>query len=476
MNWNQQAETMTKVWSETQKKLWENWYDLAHASRAPVSTPFSLENVVDEWSNMATQGFEAWTAHAEPTAKETARRLFASQKSMMQFLEYATEVWKSILAKTEAGEAWQAMLTNYTEQFRQQLTQSSETLFKIGQDTSELWQLYQTQVQKLAHPWLEMWQHPTTYFGKDGKPGGGQTLLNLTNLYWDSYDQTFGQFLESPTLGLTRELEAKIRKGFNVWQHYRRADFEYQLVVIEAWVKSFEQLQSQLISLSEQGEKIRSVSQLATVWTNVAEAAFGDVFKSEKYIRAQGKLLEATMHYRIQQREIIELILKTYDIPTRTEIDAVHRTNYELRKEIKALKKVIKATDKSAATQSDLAETRKTVAALQTEMKNANKNVVTSSELDEARQMITDLQKEIKKVNKDTATQSELAEAHQTIAALQEELKTLTATVTKLSGAAEKPKRSSSRTTATRKKTTTPKAKASKTEAAATTDKSEEGA
>ena len=144
-----------------------------------------------------------------------------------------------------------------------------------------------------------------------------------------------------PSLGSNREFERMLRQSFKAWQNYRRADFDYQLVVVEAWIKTFEQFQQKLLTLTENGEMITSLEQFVTVWTNLAEDAFSEVFRSEKYIRAQGKLLETTMNYRIQQRQIVEWLCEKVDIPTRSEVDEVHRTNYELRKEVKALKKAV---------------------------------------------------------------------------------------------------------------------------------------
>jgi class III poly(R)-hydroxyalkanoic acid synthase PhaE subunit len=140
-------------------------------------------------------------------------------------------------------------------------------------------------------------------------------------------------------MGFTRQLEHKLRKGFVVWEEYRQADFNYQMVVLDAWAKTFEYIQQKLLSLSEQDKKITSLEELGTLWVDAAENAFGEVFASDAYIEAQGTLVNATMRHRIYQREIMELVFQMLDIPTRNEVDAAHRTNYELRKEIKALKK-----------------------------------------------------------------------------------------------------------------------------------------
>ena len=136
------------------------------------------------------------------------------------------------------------------------------------------------------------------------------------------------------------------------------------MVIIEAWVKAFEHFQKELVALSEKGETITSLEQFAIVWTNLAEDAFSEVFYSEKYIRAQGKLITATMKQRIQQRQMVEMVCKQLDIPTRSEVDLIHRTNYELRKELKALKKKQGTGAALATLQQELADLKATVAKL----------------------------------------------------------------------------------------------------------------
>ena len=66
---------------------------------------------------------------------------------------------------------------------------------------------------------------------------------------------------------------------------------------------------------------------------------FLEAFRTERYTLAQGKFLNANMEYRISQRRIMEEYMEAFDMPTRSEIDEAHRRIYELRKEVKGLKK-----------------------------------------------------------------------------------------------------------------------------------------
>jgi class III poly(R)-hydroxyalkanoic acid synthase PhaE subunit len=128
--------------------------------------------------------------------------------------------------------------------------------------------------------------------------------------------------------------------------------------VAEAWLKLFERFQKELVALAEKGEKIESLERLANFWIELADQVFIEVFRSERYILAQGELLRASMAFRIQQRRIIELGLKSLDLPTRSELDAAHRQSYNQRNALKRLKKEV----------AELAEARQTIATLQAEV------------------------------------------------------------------------------------------------------------
>ena len=43
----------------------------------------------------------------------------------------------------------------------------------------------------------------------------------------------------------------------------------------------------------------------------------------------------------LDQQQLIEMFLKMNNLPTRTKVDEIHRSIYELKKEVKSLKKAL---------------------------------------------------------------------------------------------------------------------------------------
>lgn len=335
MSWSEQAETLMKALTEAQMEMWKSWCGLIQTAPAPPYPGF-----VDQWRALANQGLMGWTAESEQIVKDVAKRLLGAQDAMTRFLELSVGAWKVMAPKAESGEDWETILKKYTGQLREQLFQSPEAITRTVQDTGELWRLYLEEWQKLTQPWAESFRRASWQVGQ-AATGDGSALIELTNLYWDAYERTFGRLLESPSLGHTRELNEQLLKGFDAWLEFRRAGFEYQVKLAEAWAQGFEQFMQKLVSLAEAGEPVEGLRELLSLWIDTVDEAFLVVFGSDEYVRLQGQLVNTAMAYRIHERQIVEEILKISHVPSRSELDEAYRRIYELRKELRELKKAV---------------------------------------------------------------------------------------------------------------------------------------
>src|SRR5919106_514261 len=332
--WTDQFENVVRAWTDAQKTVWEKWFELAR--EAPAAQPHPAA----QWEKLASNTFETWFGSDASTAKGAAERLIASQEAWIRSLDLAKEVWKSIAAKIESGEDWQSAVTRYVAELRAELIHSPERLLHSTEKLSELWRLYIAEFLKLAQPWVASWQKAESHFHA-AATGNRSALVELSRLYWDSFDQTFGRLMQSPGLGSTRELNDKFAKTFATWQEWREASTEYYVIMVEAATRVLEKALQEIGSMAERGETIQSLRQWAQPFEKVADPVLTEIFASDKFVQAQARVLNAAMAYWLCRREIVEEFLKFGDMPTRSEVDEIHQTLYEQRKEIKALKKVL---------------------------------------------------------------------------------------------------------------------------------------
>ncbi|HCF28994.1 MAG TPA: hypothetical protein DEV81_17735 [Cyanobacteria bacterium UBA11049] len=207
------------------------------------------------------------------------------------------------------------------------------------QNFVELWLLYIKGLQKLAQLWAELL--PQSLDTSRMASGDSSTLFEPIDFYWNIYEKTVGSFLQSPTLGYTREFNHLLLGSFNSWIEFYKASFEYQLVLLNVWAKAFDELMRELATSEEKSRTIQNWRQFLQVWSSLFDRVFAETFRSQATVEIQGKFLNAALTYRLHQQQLMEVFLKMNDLPTRSEVDEVHRSIYEMRKEIKSLKKAV---------------------------------------------------------------------------------------------------------------------------------------
>ncbi|PIG92203.1 hypothetical protein CSQ79_16330 [Gloeocapsopsis sp. IPPAS B-1203] len=208
---------------------------------------------------------------------------------------------------------------------------------KDGQIESNYAQLWQT-----TKEFNQLWIDLLALVINNSKFGDRSLLLELNDLYWDIYEKTFSQWLQSPSLGITREFNHKLFQGIDTWLNFCKASFDYQIVITDVWVKTFAEIQQ--LDFNKQDPNWRKLLQ---VWSHSFDRIFAQTFRSEEALQIQGNFLNTAMKYRFYQQQLIELFLKMYDLPVKSEIDELYRSIYELRKEVKSLKKALTSQTKA---------------------------------------------------------------------------------------------------------------------------------
>ncbi|NJL34399.1 MAG: hypothetical protein HC893_11680 [Chloroflexaceae bacterium] len=254
--------------------------------------------------------------------------------------------------RLDAGESWPQVLSNYMEQMREQMMTPAR-IAQTFQSTNELWGLYFEQIQLLTRPYVDALRR-TPGSLNDMMTGGEHSAL--TDLYWTAYQETFGRLVNTPGVGLTRELQQKLLEGFGAWTEYRRAVVEYQIALSGAWEKIYEQVLQEMMKRAENGTPIETIGDLIRLWTSAADRGLEQVFRAQDYVDAQNNMVNASMRYRIHEQQIVETFMQGSYVPTRSEVDEAHRNIYQLRREVRALKKTIRQLTGNAVTSDNVAE------------------------------------------------------------------------------------------------------------------------
>lgn len=316
-SWGGVADQLMHTWTEVGTQMWKNWFDLMGSATSEPMKASSLGST------------------------SIAQRFFDNQQLLMRLLRLSFDSWQEFFPKVATGETPTDFLQNYSEQIRNQFNQVSTGNLKIVQDTNELWQLYLREVQEFNHLWLSALTSSVAPLSQT-VGGTSDPWLELNNLYWNLlYEESFGSLMQSPLLGPSREFNSKLLRSFDSWANLYRASIDYQAVLTDVQLRSLEELMQKLVALAEKGETIKDWRQFQQLWGSVADDVFEKAFCLESNLKVRGRFLNALNTYRTHQQDLTEVWMKLLNLPSRGEIDEVHKNVYELRKEVKALKKIV---------------------------------------------------------------------------------------------------------------------------------------
>lgn len=158
----------------------------------------------------------------------------------------------------------------------------------------------------------------------------------------DELNQVFQRLADGPDFADIGVLEKKFMRTGQDWSNLCNANAEYQTVIATAWGQAFDRYLKEQAS-EPQGESI-DLDGMMQRWLKVANESLIQAQRSDEFLAAQRKLFKTNTQYKLKQREIIEAWCEAYTMPTRSEVDDLHLMVYELRRELRQLKKQAQAS------------------------------------------------------------------------------------------------------------------------------------
>ncbi|MFA3919434.1 poly(R)-hydroxyalkanoic acid synthase subunit PhaE [Ruegeria hyattellae] len=145
------------------------------------------------------------------------------------------------------------------------------------------------------------------------------------------------KLVEGPEFADIGILERQELKATAEWLALRDASNELRRVTSKAWTRAFVRFSEEQVQNPEiWRDGLRAVIDR---WLEIANDELIAHHRTSEFLNAQRNLLRAGMDYRLRERDLVEIWCETHSIPTRTEIDDLHWMVYELRRDVRALRK-----------------------------------------------------------------------------------------------------------------------------------------
>lgn len=171
------------------------------------------------------------------------------------------------------------------------------------------------------------------------------TLEDISNPYsWlkfsnSNIEEGLKRFSEGPLFSGISDLDNRLAKAMDGWLDLGEKNNDYYEVLLKRWMIAYEVFIDAIGNMSEEEKKSISPKQLVELWSTIADKELMEMHRSEEFLQAQKNLIRANAEYRLQEQSVAEVICEAMHIPTRQEVDDLHKTVTELRRELRSLKK-----------------------------------------------------------------------------------------------------------------------------------------
>jgi len=177
--------------------------------------------------------------------------------------------------------------------------------------------------------------------------GSPNAYVEFMEVLRKNYDETFGHIANQPMFGKDMEFWRRYRDSFDRYMKFNIAAAEFYTAMYEVIRESTSKVVEEYIAMSADGEQLTTFDEFYKYWAKQVSATYDKVLFSEQYGQLAGNMIDEMSRFKLAYDELCEVYLAHLPIARKSDMDALHRTVYELKKEVRALKKDMKGSGKN---------------------------------------------------------------------------------------------------------------------------------
>ncbi|TVQ73361.1 class III poly(R)-hydroxyalkanoic acid synthase subunit PhaE [Ectothiorhodospira sp. BSL-9] len=303
-------------WLDAQRKYWDAWMDMSRKAVGGQSNQPNWPQGLDQWWQVASQGLPGGNNQMMDQMMQMSRNYFAM----------AENFYKGANGQTDATQAVTQWLDQMTSAFKNMgLGQMP------GKDVNPFWQMP-----------MDTWSRAGSTFMP--MPGDFMQALRPAARppYGDVVQEQMDRFLSVPGVGYTRESQEQYQNLAKLMMEYQQAMQQYQQAFAKVGMDSVDRFRARLDDAGRQDTPITSMRALYDEWVDVSEEVYGEFVMSEEYAKVYGDMVNSLMAVKRQGTRLMDEVTESLNMPTRREVNTLHRRLQESRREMHQIKSALR--------------------------------------------------------------------------------------------------------------------------------------
>jgi hypothetical protein len=325
-NWMNQAQQFNPFSQDTYKKATEGYTDFINKFQSTLTNNFgewqkNFENgtVQDAYKNMinTAEGFTKFAELWMPMIKSMQEKTFNMEeyKKMMN-----PDTYKEFVDK------FFGFMPESTREYMNKFTAMANDSFKqMGNSGTAGYQQFRDMMSK---------------FGGNGSQAFGQALSAWNN--WQSQlNEAAAPFAKLITPNKYTTAIQEWSDINNRIMEYNIKNAELQYMIYNQGTKVMDKLAEHIAHQVKEGKEVTSIVTLYQEWLNISDKVYVSLFESTDYSKLMAEVASLQMKLRKDIELQTEKMLKDVPVATRSELDEVYKTIYDLKKQVRQLEKML---------------------------------------------------------------------------------------------------------------------------------------
>lgn len=343
-------------WSNNMQQM-NNWNNMMNQFKTAnpfmnaTSNPFnmdSMKNSMNDYTSLFNQFTETLnTSFADMqknmqngTAQDAYRNMINVSEGFTRFNQMWAPMWKSIQEKTFNMDMYKQYM--------------NPVMYKDMMD--KYFGFMPEGTREQMQQMTTMMQDGMKQFGQFGTQGYQQmqgmmnNMPSNQNMFGDALNSynTWYNMLNDATSPITKMMTPnKHTKGMLEFQDianrmmiYNIKNAEMQHMVYTQGTKVMDKLALNVLGKIENGEDVNSIMALYQEWMNLSDTTFVSLFESDEYSEKMAEVSAMQMRLKKDMEGQAEKMLVGLPIATRSEMDELYKTIYDLKKQVRELEKL----------------------------------------------------------------------------------------------------------------------------------------
>lgn len=372
MNMNHMKNSTQANTSTNPMDMWNNWNTWTNSmnqaaqwndimSKWQAMNPFNADawkKTTENWTGIYNQYYEMLNNSFSTmqkdmqngTTQDAYRNIVNVSEAFTRFSEMWMPFWKSIQEKTFNAEMFKqyanpAMYKDLMDKYFGFIPEQSREYFQnmtnmAQENFGKMTQGNMAQFQQMRNMMNGMMPASSDIFGG---------MLNGYNTFTKMMSDAAAPFTKMMTPNQHTKTMMEWNDIANRMAIYNIKNAELQYMVYNQGTKVMDNLAANIAKKIESGAELNSMMTVYQEWLNIGDKTFVELFESAPYsqLMAEVNALQLTLRKDVEKQ--MEKFMVGVPVATRSEMDELYKTIYDLKKQVRELEKAVEANEDTTA-------------------------------------------------------------------------------------------------------------------------------